>query len=213
MFVEKIGRFLFNRIRLPFFLLLLSVGPVCVGVFLFMEKQSVDLLWEQLEIGKMKAKTAIDRKERKERFTQRHLESDPYFLNKELESLSFLEEEKINLKKWLNHPGISRKDRIAQRVRFLENGENKLVFQEEEIRLSKLYKETVEKQKSPIEIDANDLKKLLSLIEDLPSENLPLTRRPQLIISEFSMHKKTTPFDGQAIEVKLDLFKREFLSP
>jgi hypothetical protein len=34
-----------------------------------------------------------------------------------------------------------------------------------------------------------------------------------LIISEFALHKKNTPLHGQVLEIKMDLFKREFLSP
>jgi hypothetical protein len=213
MFVERLGHLLFKRIGFPFFYVLILVCPLSVVAFLFVEKQSVDMLAEQLETCKLKAKTAVQRKERKELFVKRHVGSDPYFLSKELENLSFLGNEKGELKNWLNHPAVSNKAPILQRLKFLENGSNRLVFQEEDLQLSKLYKETLEKQKKPVEMDQIDLKKILGTIEDLPSENPALTQRPQLLISEFSMQKKWTPLETQVFEVKIDLFKREFLSP
>jgi hypothetical protein len=192
-------------------LVLLAVAPLCVGFLLYLEKQSVNLLLEQFHAGKTKIKTAVDRKDRKERFLQKHTHSDPYFLNKKVENLSFLESEKSVLKQWINHPGISNKEPLVQRLHFLASGENRLAFTEEEIQLSKLYKETKEKQKSPIEVDEQDLKGLLGLIEEVH----PGTQesRPQLIVSECSLHKKQTSLQREVLEVKMDLFKREFLAP
>ncbi len=213
MFAEKMGRLLFKRIRAPFFYMLVAACPLCVATYLFIEKQSVDLLDQQLQIGRTKAKTAIQRKERKERFVGRHVNPDPYFLSKELEGFVFLKDEQSELKQWLHHPAIAQKSAISQRLHFLESAQNHLVFQEEEIQLSKFYKETLEKQNQPVDVDVKDLKELLGLIEDLPSDMPSLQHRPQLIISEFSLRKKQTPLDRQVFELKIDLFKREFLSP
>lgn len=213
MFAEKLGKLLFKRIRFPFFYLILIAFPIGVASFLFMEKQSIDLISQQLEMSRSKAKTAAYKKARKELFVLRHAQSDPYFLSKELETLTFLEQEKLELKQWINHPAIAQKAPLIERVKFIESQSNHLIFQEDEIQLSKRFKETRETQKSPVQMDQQDLKKILGLIEDLPSDILPLTHRPQLIISEFSMQKKWTPLEKQIFEVNIDLFKREFLSP
>ena len=213
MSIEGLARFLFKRLRMPLFLGLLTLGPMCAGAFLFLEKQSVDMLYAQHLVGQTKVKTAVARKERRERFMAKRANAEPYFLNKKLEELPFLDAEKTELKNWLSHPAVSNKEPLQQRLRFLEMGNNHLVFREDEIQLSKLYKETIEKQQDSVELDEADLKNLLGIIEELPTNPLDSVGRAQLIISEFSLHKKRTLLQKEVLEVKMDLFKREFLSP
>ena len=213
MSIEGFAQFVFKRLRLPLFLGLLAAGPFCAGVFLLLEKQSVDMLYAQHLAGKTKVKTAVARKERRERFMAKRVNADSYFLNKKLEELPFLTAEKEELNNWLAHPAVSNKEPLQQRLRFLETGNNHLVFREDDVQLSKLYKETIEKQQDSVEMDEMDLKNLLSIIEELPANPLDSVGRAQLIISEFSLHKKRTFLQKEVIEVKMDLFKREFLSP
>jgi hypothetical protein len=216
---EKIGRFLFQKNRMPIFLLSLSIGPLLAAFFLYMEKQSFNALEETSSLAMRKVKSAFHRKHRKEAFLAKHENSDPYFLDKEIESLSFLNQEKKQLKGWLSHPAISNKDKLFRRIHFLENGENRLSFSEDEIQVSKTCKETLEKQRYPIEIDPNDLQKLLSIIEESSGEeneleNKPssLKGRPQLLICNFSMTKKNAPLQNEVFEITMDLVKREFIS-
>jgi len=216
---EKIGRFLFQKNRMPIFLFSLSIGPLLAAFFLCMEKQSFNALEETSSLAMRKAKSAFQRKTRKEAFLTKHENSDPYFLDKEIESLCFLNQEKNQLKSWLSHPAISNKDKLYRRIEFLENGENRLSFSEDEIQVSKTCKETMEKQRYPIEIDSGDLQNLLSIIEENPSEEMrvdnrpsPLKGRPQLLICNFSMTKKNTPLQNEVFEITMDLLKREFLS-
>jgi hypothetical protein len=204
---EKIGRFLFQRNKMPIFLFSLSIGPLFAAFFLYIEKQSFHALEEMSSLAMRKAKSAFHRKTRKEAFLAKHENSDPYFLDKEIESLCFLNQEKNQLKGWLSHPAISNKDKLSRRVHFLENGENRLSFSEE----------TMEKQRYPIEIDPTDLQKLLSIIEESSSEEKridyrPSKGRPQLLICNFSMTKKNTPLQNEVFEITMDLLKREFLS-
>lgn len=213
-FFETCGRFFFQRVGLPIFLVLISVIPICTGLFLYLEKQKVSELKEQRTTVMKRAKTAFERKERKEVFIQEHTNSDPYFLDKEIESFVFLKNEKNRLASWLAHPAIANKEKIMKRLSFLGSEENRLSFTEDDIQTSKTCKETMEKQRSPVELDCDDLKQLLSLIEDLPAESVSSTkRRPQLLISNFSLSKKKTILQSEVFEMKMDLLKREFLSP
>lgn len=216
---EKIGRFLFQKNRMPVFLFSLSIGPLLAAIFLYMEKQSFNALEETSSLAMRKVKSAFHRKTRKEAFLAKHENSDPYFLDKEIESLCFLNQEKKQLKDWLSHPAVSNKDKLHRRIHFLENGENRLSFSEDEIQVSKTCKETLEKQRYPIEIDPNDLQNLLSIIEESTNEekemdNKPssLKGRPQLVICNFSMTKKNTPLQNEVFEITMDLLKREFIS-
>ncbi len=210
-FFERSGRFFFQQMRLPFFLLLLGIGPLFSGFLLFYERESTEVFQNQfLSIAK-KAKKAFEKKERKEWFLAVHKNSDPYFLDKEIESLSFLEQEKARLKNWMSHPALSNKDSLKERLHFLESDQNRISFVEAGIQISNTFKETLEKQRESVEIDQGDLKRLLSLIEEqsLDPEFLK-TNRPQLVICDFSLSKKSTVLQNEVFDLKMDILKREF---
>ncbi len=208
------GRLLFQKMGLPWFLILVGLGPLCASLFLCLEKQHVIELAEQRAQIMDKTSTAFERKHRKELFVQKHITSDPYFLDQEIESFVFLQNEKNRLSHWLLHPAIARKETITNRLRFLESEDNRLSFVEDNIQTSKVCKETIEKQRAPVEIDCDDLNQFLSLIEDLPgNDHFNNKRKPQLLIYNFSLLKKKTILQNDVFEMKLDLLKREFLSP
>jgi len=208
-FLELSGRFFFQKLRTPFFLLLLATGPLLSSFFLFSEKQTTEVFQDQFSSIAQKAKTAFAKKTRKEKFLETHKNSDPYFLDKEIESLAFLETEKARLKSWLTHPAIANKEALKKRLSFLEGRQNRLSFVDDEIQLGKSCKETLEKQRERVEVDVEDLKHLLALIEEIQGEaNL---KRPQLLICDFSLKKKATELQNEIYELKMDLLKREFL--
>jgi hypothetical protein len=210
-FFERSGKFFFQKMRPPFFLLLLGIAPLASGFFLFQQRKSIEVFQEQFSSVALKAKTAFEKKRRKERFLEIHKHSDPYFLDQEIESLSFLSSEKERLKSWLSHPAIANKSALQKRLHFLESDQNRLSFIDDEIQISKFMKETLEKQKMPIELDEEDLKNLLALIEETPFHlALPKMNRPQLIISDFSLTKKNAPLQNEVFELRMDILKREF---
>ena len=207
MFLESMGRFFFGKIRMPFFCFFCAIIPLCALTYIYFQQQAVSLLEEQCNLVKVKAKTAVLRKERREKFLAIHTTSSPFFLDEQIESLTFLKKEKSRLENWASHPALSNKGLISKRIKFLESGENRMEFMEEEVRISKLHKETIEKQKNPVEMDGDDLKKILSLIEGFPAIQM---QRPQLIVTDFTMRKKVTPLQNEVVEINLDLLKREF---
>jgi hypothetical protein len=210
-FFEASGRFFFQKLRPPFFLLLLGISPLVSSFLLFNERQSVEIFQNQFSSIALKSKTAFEKKERKERFLQTHKNSDPYFLDKEIESLSFLANEKTQLKNWLSHPAIANKDMLKKRLIFLESDQNRLSFTDDEIQFSKTVRETLEKQREIVEVDQDDLKNLLALIEETSLDSAPSKiNRPQLVISDFSLTKKNTNLQNEVFELKMELLKREF---
>ena len=74
--------------------------------------------------------------------------------------------------------------------------------------------EVIEKQQHSIEINAEDLKKLLHRIEGIaidPSLLLP-TGRPQLLIQDFELRKSETDTKEHVYVVNMQLIKREPIS-
>lgn len=207
MFFENCGRFFFSRIRPSFFFALVAFPILAAALFLFLEYTKLQDLQERFSKAARKEKIASQRKERKERFLQRYSHANPYFLDQQIESFPLLQKEKQRLESLLHHPGFPNHQSFKDRLHFLS--ENRLAFAEENIRTSSQIKEVDEKQRHPVQMDEGDLQKILSLLEDLPTDPL-LHERPQIVIKDFRLKKQQTPLQTEVFEVEMDLLKREF---
>jgi hypothetical protein len=192
---EQIGRWALKPLGSLFSLFLCSI-PLCTAYFIHSKHVLLERIEEQFFTARKRGKAAFERKEREEKFLAHHAHSDSYFLDKEIESLQFLEKETSLLNQWASHPAM-------HFYNPLNLSENRLIFSEEKTQTSPLCKETIEIQRHPIKINETDLKKLLSLIEEIPSN---LTGRPQLLITDFHL----VPKEG-LLEIQMNLLKREFL--
>jgi hypothetical protein len=75
-----------------------------------------------------KGKKAIERKTRKERFIQRYSNSDPFFLDNQIESLLFLQKELSAVQAMIDHPALSNKGILQERKAFLESETNRFLI-------------------------------------------------------------------------------------
>ncbi len=214
MFLEQCGKIFFSKMR-PIFFFSLLISPLLFSLsYLFIQNNRFHELKDSFEMAIQKGKVAMDRKAKKERFLKNYSYSDPYFLDQQIESLHFLQLERANLEALLSHPALSKKGFLQDRLSFLDGAENRLSFIEENIQASSQIKETEEKQRHPVQMDEQDLQKLLSLIEAIPIGNyLPANRSPQLLIRDFKIKKQETPLKTSVFEVEMELFKREFNLP
>jgi len=135
---------------------------------------------------------------------------DPHYLDKNIETLTFLLPEVKKLEAIsLENP---HDDQILKRLQFLKEGGNSLVFSEEQIRTNEIFCEIEEKQQHPIEINEEDLKKLLCLIEGITIWPYgPKEGRPQLIIKDFRLSKKEISSQEKVFVISMQLIKRENL--
>ncbi len=212
MFFERWGRLLFSRIRPPFFFALVVFPLFAAALFLFSEYTQLEELQGRFAKAARKEQAASERKARKERFLSRYSHANPYFLDQQIESFPLLQAKRQRLKSLLHHPAFPQPQAIQQRLEFLE--QNRLAFSEENIRTSPQMKEVDEKQRHSAQMDDNDLKKILSLIEDVPiGPYVPSEDSPQLIIKDFRLKKQKTPLQTEVFEVEMDLLKREFTKP
>lgn len=209
MFLEKCGQLFFLKMR-PLFFFALALFPL-LGAAFYLSQQSLKLqdLEERFAAAARKESLALQRKEKKERFLQRYSHANPYFLDQKIESFPLLEKERRKLESLLNHPAFPESEAIQERLAFLK--ENQLAFREEKMASSSQMKEVEEKQRSSVQMDESDLKKILSLIEDVPIENhLPEANAPQILIKEFRLKKHETSLHTEVFDVEMDLLKREF---
>lgn len=214
MFLEAFGKLCFAKMRPPFFFLLISTPILLIATYLGIQWLHLNELQERFTYACQKGKIALEKKAQKDRFLHRYSHPNLYFLDQQIESLSFLQGEQTQLQALLHHPALADKRAIEARLAFLSSDENRISFTEEAIRSSPHLKETEEKQRRPVQMDEEDLKNLLALIEDLSIDSyLPAEDRPQLIISDFHLKKKETPLKTEVLEIEMDLLKREFTQP
>ena len=213
MFLERCGKLFFSQMR-PLFFYILTLFPLISSVaFLILQNMSIQDMEERFTQAIGKGKIATDRKAKKDRFLLRYSQAEPYFLDHQIESLTFLQKEKDRLSSLLSHPALPDKAALKERLAYIEGEQNRLVFTEENIRTSAQVIETDEKQRFPIQIDEDDLQKLLSLIEDMPVGNHFSARQgPQLIVRDLKL-KKISPLQTEVFEAEFDLLKREFGKP
>jgi len=208
-FLEKVAHLFFSRIRPIFFFFCLSAPILMATLSLFIKYTESDQLEQRFARALKKEKIALAKKTKKEKFINRYAKADPYFIDNQIEALPFLENEKKQLEALLLHPAFPESGAIQERLTFIHN--NKLSFAEEKIRTNTKVKEVEEKQKYPIQVDEQDLRKILSLLEDTPIDPfLPATAAPQIIITDLTLKKQKTPIQTFVFEVEMDLLKREF---
>jgi hypothetical protein len=210
MVLEKIGQIFFSKMRPLFFFLLCALPLVISSLVLFSAKAQMQELEERFLKAKRKQKSALEKKRRKELFLARYSQANPYFLDQQIESFSLLQQEVQALKSLGSNPAFPQHQSIKERILFLRD--NKLSFAEENIQTTAKIKEMEEKQRHPVEMDEQDLQKILSLLENVAvGPFTPVENSPQILIKNFSLKRKETPLQTNVFEVEMDLLKREFI--
>lgn len=211
---ESLGKLFFSKLRLPFFSFFLLIPFLLCFFSLYIKWTYLEEVEESFSLTKTRAKAAFDKKRRKEQFLERFLGADPFFLDHQIEAFLPLGREVTLLESLLHHPALSEKKGLKERLTFLLSGENRLRFREEEIQTTGRMKETVEKQLHPIQMEEADLKKVLSLLENMPIDSyLPDPRSPQFLITDLLIEKKKTELHTDVLEVEIEILKREFIHP
>ena len=175
--------------------------------FLF-KMQALTQVEEEIAYLEQKALSTEIKKEKENAFVAQMERSDPFYLDKHLESLLFLESEILKLQALtFTHP---QNECIKERLHFLRDGGNRLLFAEEGIQKSDLFQEVEEKQQQSVEMNEEDLKKLFTLVEGVSIwPYAPKEARPQLIIKDFELTKKATGPQEKVYLVTMQLIKRE----
>ena len=150
-----------------------------------------------------------DAEEKKQKEKQRLISTDPYFLDKYVETLPLLEPEVKRLQALFPHHPTEQP--LVERLKFLKEGQNKILLVEEK-RLARgpLY-EVEERLHHPVEMNEEELKKLLVLVEGVTIHPYsPRKERPELSVLEFDLKKKKN-FSGDemyGVDLKLLMVTR-----
>jgi hypothetical protein len=157
-------------------------------------------------------KKALSQMKKKEAFFKKHKNGDPYFIDKYLEPIQFLQKEESMIRSFINHPACCARSQFENRLNFIQSGKNKLSFSETHLRMNETIKETEQKQRYPVQMDREDLQKICSLIENVPiGPYQPFCKMPQLMMTQFHMKRSTTEIHSKTYEVEIELLQREWL--
>ena len=199
------------------YVILIGLLPLVFVVFLFISQQtSLEELQSSLEYIQHEALVKEKKQALNLAVRQHFHDADHFYIDKQLETLTFLDQETELLQKLSSNNSFANDERIKKRLEFLTgtngNPGNRLVFSEGVVQKYPLFQETVETLMHPVEIDSKDLQEILAKIEGVKmAAALPGPNRPQLFITEFRLEKKTTNEKNQIFQLNLKLVKREFL--
>lgn len=199
--------------RLVIYLLAAGLLPVVfVMVHFFTNKNEIEELSDHLamvqeRIYTLKQKQALNTSARHE-----FCDVDHFYIDKQLENLTFREDEIASLKKLSSNPNFPDDDQVKKRLEFLSGKGNKLLFAEGVVQTSPSFQEVVESQVHPVEVDVKDMQQILARIEGIDiGECQPGANRPQLIITDFKLEKKSGSANDEVFILNMKLLRREFL--
>lgn len=162
---------------------------------------------EELQALGQKLQEKIKEQESNRLVIAQYRGKDPLFLHKKLESLPLLSAEVERLRAKVATSALPEDILFEKRLQMLTNGENTFSFMESSTEIGKIYKEVVEHQSRPVEVDTTDLPLILNIIEG-PQE---ATSRPDLIISEAFMEKRKGTLQ-ETWSLTLNIVRREYLN-
>lgn len=195
---------------------IIALVPLALVLYLLTGKQNeLNNLEETLETIQYQA-TVKEKKQALNVAVRQHFrEADHFYIDKNLETLIFLESELETLQKLSNDKSFEDDERIKRRIEFLTGTgkeSNQMIFSEGIVQSFPLFQETVETLVHPVELNATDLQKILAKIEGVSMGGFqPGPNRPQLIITDLKLDKKTISENNEVYQLNLKLLKREYL--
>jgi len=176
--------------------------------YFFNRMSTLDECQEELQRLVKKSEILKAKKEGEEHFLTKLQKADHYYVDKCLESQIFLSPE---LKKYQAALSYDPEDLwTKRRVEFLKEGGNTLRFSEQNLKTGQGFQEVEELLQKPVEMNLDDLKKLLANIEDVKIDPyVPEPNAPSLIIKKFELTKKKLKEQEEVYLINLQLIKRE----
>lgn len=199
---------LFSKIpfsRLALYLLIVALLPL-VGIGYFYVGQMRE--WEAVEAKMLSLAQLSQNKARRQYLNmavrKNFAEVDSLYLENQLEPLSFLKSEREALEKFIQNPAFTGNEAAERRLAFLKSGANKLEWTSSPAQSAEGVQEIAVSLSHPIQVDAQDLKEILTRLEGNRKA------KPQLIITDFYLLKKPLKGGQEIFELNLKLLKREF---
>ncbi|NGX39175.1 MAG: hypothetical protein KR126chlam1_00497 [Chlamydiae bacterium] len=205
----------FNKLRPhlanPIVLIGLGLLPPVLALTLFFSRQSsLSLLEKRATYLHQKKTYATEKKKAEEALLTRVSGAPRDYVERELETLQFLQLEQKKLRALVH--ADPHNDKQSQRLQFLAGGVNSLRFKQQNFKRFKAFGECELIQDHPVEMDQDDLMQLLARIDGINvGSHIPSPRSPQLIVKQLDLKKKSLSSNEETYVINLQLIKREML--
>lgn len=185
---------------------------VFVGMKIFSGIHGVNQISEKIEHVQLAALQQEKKQASNITVINHFKEADHFYIDKNLEVLTFLEPEIEALQKIVQHKNFTDDDVIKKRLELLTGNGNALRFSEGVVQTHPQFQETTETLIHPVEVNLHDIQKMLALIEGIQIGSfMPAESRPQLVILDFKLEKKKAIDKNEVFLLNMKLLKREFL--
>jgi hypothetical protein len=198
--------------RLIAYLLILGAVPFVFAFMHFMgQRREVNGMQSLIDNIKERAYVLDKRQSRNIAVRDHFKDADPYYLDKQLETLRFLEPEIEGLQKLESNKNYAGDENVKQRLDFLTGNMNTLQFSVGNVQSYQWVQESTDTLLHPVEVNVSDLKKILSLVEgvDIPPY-APPADRPHLLVIDFRLDKKEISPSNEVFVLNFKLLKREY---
>ncbi len=207
---EKIGKATLYKYFFHGFACFLLFSSLSLFVFFFSKERTLAEQASRLSSLCEKRNETLQKRIYKKDFLAQYQAFDPFFLEKNLETLFLLKKESQEIESHLRHPAFFSQEDLRCRLEFLQGNQNRIKFKEDAFRHSPLFDEVELSLTHPVEINKDDLATILSNIEGVKiQKNLLPPGRPQLIIRKMELEKKKET--QETLLLNLQLVKREYL--
>lgn len=202
-----------SKTRLIIYGMLAGLLPfLLVLIHFFYEKSSVNEMRNNVEEMQQLA-LVREKKQALNMAVRNHFrDADHFYIDKYLETLTFLEPEVESIQKLISNKNFVGDDVVKKRLELLTGPGNSMAFSEGVVQASPTLHEVVETLVHPVEVNVSDLQKILSRIDGIDiASHKPGPNRPQLIILDFRIDRKNVTEKNEVFQLNLKLLKREFL--
>lgn len=187
------------------------IPAVFVGIHLLFSLRELDSLEDKIDRIQMLGLQQEKKQATNLTVINHFRDADHFYIDKYLESLSFLEPEAEALQKIMKNKNFTDDEVIKKRYAFLTGSGNTLRFSEGVVQTLPQFQETAETLIHPVEVNVDDIQKILAMVEGIQvGAYKPAALRPQLLILDFKLEKKASQDKNEVYQLNMKLLKREF---
>lgn len=197
---------------LVYIMILCLIPSLISALYIWNRSGDLDALDSKLESVREQAFIKDKRQAVNQTLRNHFKDADHFYIDKQLETLTFLEPEIESLQKVTQQKNFPDDENIKKRLDFLSGTGNTLNFTEGVVQNYGVFQETTETLTHPVEVNLKDIQRTLSRVEGVSvgGEEVP-PGRPQLLILDFKLDKKKTTDQNEVFLLNMKLLKRDFL--
>lgn len=196
--------------RILIYLAILGLLPIFFAIYQYNTGQArLSNIEEQLDSVQQQV-FLLDKKQTSNNLVRDYYHgADPFYIAKHVQTLSLLDEERQVLDKLLHQVDLAPDPLVVKRLDELKG--NALDFSEGAVQTYPFFREIPITQSRPVEVDKHDIESVLSRLEGVDiGSSKPGPNRPQVIITDFKIDRKTGSGGSQLYNLSMKLVKREY---